>query len=58
MNRCVFADGSPIDELGLWYHGGLRWALTQSMADVDPASWGATDIEVERRFTDRRRCRR
>ncbi len=28
--------------------GGHRWTFTQSIADVDPASWGATDIDLER----------
>lgn len=25
--------------------GGHRWTFSQSIADVDPASWGATDYE-------------
>ena len=27
--------------------GGHRWTFTQSIADVDPASWGATDIDLD-----------
>ncbi len=26
---------------------GHRWTLTQSIADIDPASWGAADIDLE-----------
>ena len=25
---------------------GHRWTLTQSVADIDPESWGATDIDL------------
>jgi uncharacterized glyoxalase superfamily protein PhnB len=25
--------------------GGHRWTFSQSIADVDPSSWGATDYE-------------
>jgi len=27
--------------------GGHRWTFSQSIADVDPASWGATNINIE-----------
>jgi uncharacterized glyoxalase superfamily protein PhnB len=27
--------------------GGHRWTFTQSIADVDPASWGATSIDLD-----------
>ena len=27
--------------------GGHRWTFSQSIADVDPASWGATSIALE-----------
>ncbi len=27
--------------------GGHRWTFSQSIADVDPASWGATSIELD-----------
>lgn len=27
--------------------GGHRWTFSQSIADVDPASWGATNINLE-----------
>jgi uncharacterized glyoxalase superfamily protein PhnB len=27
--------------------GGHRWTFSQSIADVDPASWGATSINIE-----------
>ena len=27
--------------------GGHRWTFSQSIADVDPASWGATDIDID-----------
>jgi uncharacterized glyoxalase superfamily protein PhnB len=26
--------------------GGHRWTFSQSIADVDPASWGATNIDI------------
>jgi uncharacterized glyoxalase superfamily protein PhnB len=26
--------------------GGHRWTFSQSIADVDPASWGATDVDI------------
>jgi uncharacterized glyoxalase superfamily protein PhnB len=26
--------------------GGHRWTFSQSIADVDPASWGATSIDI------------
>jgi hypothetical protein len=26
--------------------GGHHWVLSQSIADVDPASWGATRINI------------
>jgi uncharacterized glyoxalase superfamily protein PhnB len=27
--------------------GGHRWRFSQSIADVDPASWGATSIDID-----------
>jgi uncharacterized glyoxalase superfamily protein PhnB len=27
--------------------GGHRWTFSQSIADVDPASWGGTAIDLE-----------
>jgi uncharacterized glyoxalase superfamily protein PhnB len=27
--------------------GGHRWTFSQSIADVDPASWGGTPVELE-----------
>jgi uncharacterized glyoxalase superfamily protein PhnB len=27
--------------------GGHRWTFSQSIADVDPASWGATSINID-----------
>ncbi len=27
--------------------GGHRWTLTQSIADVDPLDWGATDVDLD-----------
>ena len=27
--------------------GGHPWTFSQSIADVDPASWGATSINIE-----------
>jgi uncharacterized glyoxalase superfamily protein PhnB len=27
--------------------GGHRWTFSQSIADVDPASWGATKIDID-----------
>jgi hypothetical protein len=27
--------------------GGHRWTFTQSIADIDPASWGATSIDLD-----------
>jgi uncharacterized glyoxalase superfamily protein PhnB len=27
--------------------GGHRWTFSQSIADVDPASWGGTPLELE-----------
>ena len=26
--------------------GGHRWTFSESVADVDPASWGATDVDI------------
>ena len=34
------ADGSAVDI------GGHRWTFSQTIADVDPADWGGTAIDL------------
>jgi hypothetical protein len=47
------ANPAPTDRLsllGTQYSaedlGGHRWTFSQSIADVDPGSWGATSIDI------------
>jgi uncharacterized glyoxalase superfamily protein PhnB len=45
--------GPPIDypygerQYGAVDPGGHRWTFSQSIADVDPASWGGTAVELD-----------